>query len=532
MNATTQRPAKLSLLVAPGLAVLCAACADSGPPAQAPEAGPTAPLAPTAAVATTAPAARAAWAQQLGLGEVPLTIHARLQADAEAILAAEGQRAAAVVVEPSTGRVLALASFPPSEPGLALEARHAPGSTLKPFVALVALGSDPVKALESHTCTGELARGPLHYGCSGVHGALDLGGALASGCNIYFFELGESLGNPSLFQAAQAFGFGEAAGLPRETPGALPSPSGAANPGDVLNSAIGQGQTASVAQVARAYAGLAARGELRRLRLQADSPASAPTAAAPAAQVALLEDGLRRAAVRRLGPRDGRWTVAGMSGAAQAVMTESGCLPRDSLWFAGYAPAETPRVALALLVEEATAGAAGRLASCLYDAAEQDLAGTGPGATPCTAALGERRRGLNSDGSPHLLPYGDLDRAGAALVLRYEDFGPPSMASRLLGSETYSFGPSGCFKPTDTFDVRVVVYRSPLDEARATELYPTLEGRSDYRLVELEDALAFLEEELRGLSKTTVEDFGPLLPVLRSALETTKRRLELAFPPR
>src|ERR1700722_5054387 len=104
----------------------------------------------------------------------------------------------------------------------------------------------------------------------------------------------------------------------------------------------------------------------------------------------------------------------------------------------------------------------------------------------------------NSDGTLKRLPDAPPGERGRIVLFHYDDFGPHGMAHNLLGSEWWSWDRGGSFEPCDEFDVRVVV-----EEGGATgappRRYPTVKGASDYRLVDRESALRYLDSQSADL---------------------------------
>lgn len=129
----------------------------------------------------------------------------------------------------------------------------------------------------------------------------------------------------------------------------------------------------------------------------------------------------------------------------------------------------------------------------------------------------------NSDGSPQVLPPGPPARPPHTLVLRYDDFGPPSLASALLGSEWWQWEGGGSWEPGDAFDVRVVVYRG-ISRAEVEAEYRTIEGRADYRHVRYDDAMAHLERAMAEI------EGDPTLRGLHEELAATRARVRQALP--
>lgn len=97
----------------------------------------------------------------------------------------------------------------------------------------------------------------------------------------------------------------------------------------------------------------------------------------------------------------------------------------------------------------------------------------------------------NPDHTLKRLPPGPPGHPGTTVLFRYFDFGPQSVHNGLLGHEWWSWEAGGSFEPGDVFDVRVVVYQKRTKKKVAAE-YPTVRGKSDYRLIDRKAALAYL----------------------------------------
>lgn len=78
------------------------------------------------------------------------------------------------------------------------------------------------------------------------------------------------------------------------------------------------------------------------------------------------------------------------------------------------------------------------------------------------------------------------------LALEYRDFRPQAAAHELIGFEWYQWNSHGSSRPSETDDVKVVVYRNTsLDDVRRQ--YPVIHERQDYRYVRYDDALAYCD---------------------------------------
>jgi penicillin-binding protein 2 len=216
---------------------------------------------------------------------------------------------------------------------------------------------------------------------------MDLADALTQSCNVYFFHAADVLGARPILDHASRFGFGRRTGvdLLDEQAGNLPDPAaGSWHAGDTRSLVIGQASlTATPLQVARLMAAVANGGYLvtplvaKKAQPQLADEESAPALwqrepiarLSPATLVAL-----RSALERVVSDPDGTAystvrsatiAIAGKTGTAQA-----GNGKPDHAWFAGYAPADNPRIAFAVVLEHAGAGskAAGPVARQLVEA--------------------------------------------------------------------------------------------------------------------------------------------------------------------
>jgi penicillin-binding protein 2 len=346
--------------------------------------------------------------------DVVLTLDANLQRLAEKALSVHPAGAVAVV-EVATGRVLALVSRPSFDPNVmtghlsrADEARmeadelkpfldrtlrqhYYPGSTFKFVTALASLEDGAITPDGRVTCGGEHELGGRVFHCTGAHGSVALTEAIAQSCDIYFWHLSEKIGIDKIAAMAQLFGFGQPSGLGLngDLPGNVPwkawyESRGGFRIGYTLNTAIGQGDvTVTVVQLALAYAALANGGDLwvPQIVERVESASGRVVAEYPPRLRRHIEVQPRSlAAVKRgmwsvvnekkgtaYSTQDADLAVAGKTGTAQVGKLnrnqgEGGWDPeRDHAWFAGYAPANAPKIAFVVLVEHG--GHGGRVAA-------------------------------------------------------------------------------------------------------------------------------------------------------------------------
>ncbi len=230
-----------------------------------------------------------------GSGEtLYLSVDAKLQKIAQAAFGdAQG---ALVAIEPKTGQILAFVSQPGYDnnhfvKGMSSQAYQAlsqsehkplynrvlkglypPGSTIKPFEALMALELGVVKEKDTIHDTGTLqvSGRVFHDHVKDGHGLVDIAKAITVSCDIYFYQLALKLGIKRLGEALKLFGMDTPTGIDMagESSGLVPSPEWqrkrrkrAWSSGDTANAAIGQGaMLATPLQLANATAMLANRG--------------------------------------------------------------------------------------------------------------------------------------------------------------------------------------------------------------------------------------------------------------------------------
>ncbi|MFO1506980.1 MAG: penicillin-binding protein 2 [Lysobacterales bacterium] len=348
-----------------------------------------------------------------------LTIDARIQKAAED--AFEGRAGAAVAVDPRTGEVLALVSVPSFDPNLfvngisradykallddpdlpllnrALQGHYAPGSTVKPFLALGGLELGIRKPGDTVLSVGEFhipgqARA-YRDDVRGGQGRVDMVQAIAQSVNTYFYSLALDMGIDRLSRFMGRFGFGRPTGidLVGESSGVLPSREWKrANrdepwfPGETVIAGIGQGYwVVTPLQLAAAVATFADHGIPHRLHLlravQAtrggapallpQPPAGHPVIDNPADWAAVLQGMIAvvngpRGTARGLG--DGfPYVIAGKTGTAERYSrtteewTSIGTSPitRHQVLFEAFTPAGDPRIAVAVALEAGRSGA-------------------------------------------------------------------------------------------------------------------------------------------------------------------------------
>jgi peptidoglycan glycosyltransferase len=336
-----------------------------------------------------------------------LTLSLSYDLQRAAVSALGKRRGAVVMLDPRTGEILALASSPtynaskladpataaatfealrddPTQPLLprATLGRYVPGSVFKIVTAIAGLGSGAITPDTTYPQQPKSERNGLlvdgfrvrdgHHPETGSR-ALDFIEATEVSCNIWFALTGLKTGGGALVDYAGRMGFG--APLPFDLPtavsqvtnGAGTDPGGFIDDVELANASYGQAETfVTPLQMALVAATVANDGELMHPRLvsaltgkngtRTTDPSSMgrilPAADARSINAAMVQ------AVE--GPLGRRFTsgakVSGVTTAGKSGTAELGGRGEPHSWFIGFAPAENPEVAIAVLVEEAGRG--------------------------------------------------------------------------------------------------------------------------------------------------------------------------------
>jgi len=342
------------------------------------------------------------------------------------------RRGALVAIDPKTGEVLAFVSKPTFDPNLfvegidseswkelsesldkpllnrALRGTYPPGSTYKPFMAMAALQTGKRGPSVVVNDPGYFNFGGHRFGSpEGNIGGVDMRRSIQLSSNIYYYSLANEMGVDLIHDFMKPMGFGQITGidLGGELRGVLPSTEWKRNAykrpeakkwyaGETISLGIGQGYNSfTMLQLAQATAivadgGLKHRPHLVLATRDAVSGKAVPVEQPPVvdlgftpANVAVVREGLQ--AVITAGTARGvfagaPYTAAGKTGTAQAVSQAQNTKynaraleehQRDHALFMAFAPANDPKIALAVIVENAGwgAGAAAPIARRVFD---------------------------------------------------------------------------------------------------------------------------------------------------------------------
>jgi penicillin-binding protein 2 len=347
-----------------------------------------------------------------------LTLDARLQEVAEKAFG--DRRGALVAIEPATGGILALVSMPGYDPNLfvdgigladwealntsedkpmvnrALNGAYPPGSTFKPFMALAALELGKRRPEQAIADPGYFSFGGHTFmdDKKGGHGMVDMYKSIVQSCNTYYFVLANDLGIDAIAGFMRQLGFGSRTGIDieGEAEGVLPSPEWKRKrfrkpeqqkwyAGETISIGIGQGYNAyTPIQLAQATAAIANNGVMYRPHLvkHVENIATGERTPVEPEPLRILPfkpanlEVIRRAMVgvnkEGTGARafaGAEYVAAGKTGTAQVFSLRGGTYQRDKVrerlrdhaLFIAFAPADAPKIALAVLVENGGFGA-------------------------------------------------------------------------------------------------------------------------------------------------------------------------------
>jgi penicillin-binding protein 2 len=363
-----------------------------------------------------------------------LGIDRRVQEAAEVAL---GERPGAVVaVEVETGAVLAMVSHPGFDPNVfargvaakawrelatdplhplqnrAIQGVYPPASTFKVAMSLAGLTEGVINRNTPAQCPGGMHFGGRYFRCwrSEGHGRVDLTGALAKSCDVYYYHLGVNLGVDRIHEHSTELGLGVPTGidLPGEKSGLVPSSQWKRKArkqpwyaGETLSVAIGQGYVlATPLQLAVTTAAVAHPEGLRmlpRLVVRIDDAEGRPVAAIPPKVVGklpfrqnhldLVREGMRAVVAGGTGGQAEvkDFPVAGKTGTAQVIggLKATKREHQDHALFVGYAPVDRPRIAFSVIVENGGGGGAvaAPVARAVVEAYRDSLVGSEPSAS-------------------------------------------------------------------------------------------------------------------------------------------------------
>jgi cell division protein FtsI/penicillin-binding protein 2 len=316
--------------------------------------------------------------------DLRLTIDAGLQARTEEVLSGVARtyapkRATAIVMNPRSGDVLAMADWPtidPSNPSaadpqdlqnMATGFTYEPGSTFKAFTVAGALEEHLVTPSTPFELPTEIQVADRTISDAEPRGpeTLTVAQILAQSSNVGAVKIGLELGAQRFYDWVRRFGFGDPTGVeyPGEERGIVPSPSQFSG-STMGNLPIGQGLSVTPIQMAAAYSAIANGGILRAPRLvmdQGDTPVPEPPgrrviSPQTAAQLRQMLEGVLAPGGTASEVSVPGYTLAGKTGTAQVAVNGTYSNSRYVASFVGFAPAANPRLLVAVVVDEPQQG--------------------------------------------------------------------------------------------------------------------------------------------------------------------------------
>ncbi|MEO0401800.1 MAG: penicillin-binding protein 2 [Pseudomonadota bacterium] len=346
--------------------------------------------------------------------DLQLTVDAKLQSYVQARL--NGESASAIVMDVTSGDLLAIASAPTFDPNLfvrgistrdyraltenkyrplaskSVQGTYPPGSTFKMITAMAALEEGLIGPDDTVYCPGhlEVAGRKFHCWKRAGHGWVDLQNSLKQSCDVYYYDLALKVGIEKITAMANRFGLGERHDVPMSAVASGLTPTKAWKNrthgqdwviGDTVNASIGQGyMLASPLQLAVMAARLASGNAVRPRLIKSVDGIEQPSGAGPS--MGMNENNLRK--MRRAmfdvvndrrgtayGSRiiDDAMRMAGKTGTSQVRnisaaerargVTRNEDLPwdrRDHALFVNFAPYDNPKYAVAVVVEHGGGG--------------------------------------------------------------------------------------------------------------------------------------------------------------------------------
>jgi len=301
---------------------------------------------------------------------------------------ADSLQGGAIAIDPNTGEVLGLYSAPSWDPNKftggipveyykqlledkrrplvnkAIQGTYPPGSTFKLATSIIGL-QEGVVGVKEHmpvSCSGGYQFGNRYFRCweKKGHGSLDLEGAIKHSCDVYFYQLGLKIGLARYIAGGIRLTMRDKSGidLPEETQARFPyaidyynkkyGVRGWSN-AETLNLAIGQGSNSqTVVNMAKLYSAFATKGQAPRPEIAHLVPQRKQVFQLSEIQDSVVLEGLK--AVLEAGGTAGASAIQGLTLAGKTG-TAQNTGGADHGWFVGFAPADHPKIVVAVLLE-------------------------------------------------------------------------------------------------------------------------------------------------------------------------------------
>jgi penicillin-binding protein 2 len=342
--------------------------------------------------------------------DVQLTLDLRIQKITEEAM--QGLSGAAVIMDPNSGEILAMASFPNFDPSLfvnknnkfisrlfvdpqspflnrAVSGLYPPGSVFKPIVAAAGLESGKINMSTVYHCPGFLQVGRRDFKCWDTHLDQDLLQAIAHSCDVFFYKIGLAVGPQSLHDYAVKFGLTRPTGieLPYEESGFIPNPIWKKiyrfqkwYDGDTANFAIGQGEVlVTPIQMCRMMAVFANKGSLVTpyiiKAIDGQDVSANHRRVVPMHIKGTIINNINKGLRGVVSEAKGTANILANLGVSVAGKTGTAQNPRGLShgWFVGYAPYENPRYVICVFSEHGAHGyASAVVAKNIFEAMMQE----------------------------------------------------------------------------------------------------------------------------------------------------------------
>lgn len=318
--------------------------------------------------------------------DIQLTVDSRIQQQVYELM--KNYTGAVTVINPHTGEILAMCSSPGFDPNIFIERDNAaissllnnskhpllnrniqavypPGSIFKILIASAALQEHKITRYTPFVCSGSFKLGRASFACwnDEGHGQQTVVDALRNSCNVFFYNTGLVLGVDLIYKYAEKFGLTRITGidLPCETRGIVPNQDWKRRQlgqswykGDTVNYSIGQGYLcATPLQILRMVCVVANGGKLVKpflVKKIGDVPVDEPAfeeLGFDEKNLEVVRQGMEE--VAKAGGTGHRVAVEGLSIAGKTGTAQAN--GGTHAWFAGYAPAKNPKIAIIVLLE-------------------------------------------------------------------------------------------------------------------------------------------------------------------------------------
>lgn len=299
----------------------------------------------------------------------------------DAVAEHKAKAGSVVVLDVQSGEVLALANYPSYAPGdrhslnreqmrnRALTDSFEPGSTMKPFIAALAMETGRVTPQTViQTAPGYLMITGSRISDAHPHGPLTVAEVIQKSSNVGTTKMAMQMQPREMWELYTELGFGQKPQIP--FPGAVTGrlrPYKTWRPIEQATMSYGYGLSVSLFQLARAYTALANDGELLPLALVRGDPTLDAAAAPRPAGLRIMSPQTAREVRRMLqlaaGPGGTApkaqaigYSVGGKTGTAHKQEGKGYADKKYRAWFVGMAPVEKPRIVVAVMVDEPNAG--------------------------------------------------------------------------------------------------------------------------------------------------------------------------------